>query len=150
SVASEMTLPAHTATFTQRSGANTASAHTITPKSALLFQTAPPLMSYRLASSFCFPIVLNPSFGADREKVFSDLHEADIQFRIITGDNFLRHDVIRYCDYEIHGGAAPNADTAHDYGFFVGNQPFDLSDHIETLYQCWTRAAGRRDRARGR
>ena len=87
------------------------------------------------SSSFCFPIVLNPDLQADREKVFAALHDADIGFRIITGGNFLRHDVIRYFDYEIHGGAAPNADTAHDNGFFVGNHPFDLSSQIEKLYR---------------
>ena len=94
------------------------------------------------SSSFCFPIVLNPDFEADREKVFADLHAADIQFRIITGGNFLRHDVIKYYDYEIHGGAAPNADTAHDYGFFVGNHPFDLSDRIEKLYRVLDKSCG--------
>jgi CDP-6-deoxy-D-xylo-4-hexulose-3-dehydrase len=70
------------------------------------------------SSSFCFPIVLNPD------------------------GNFLRHDVINYYDYEIHGGAAPNADTAHDYGFFVGNHPFDLSDRIEKLYRVLDKSCG--------
>jgi CDP-6-deoxy-D-xylo-4-hexulose-3-dehydrase len=86
------------------------------------------------SSSFCFPIVLNPALNLDRERVFAALHAADIQFRIITGGNFLRHDAIHYFDYEVHGGAAPNADTVHDHGFFVGNHPFDLTAQIEKLY----------------
>ena len=85
------------------------------------------------SSSFCFPIVLNPQLGVDRERIFAALHKADIRFRIITGGNFLRHDVIKYYDYEIHGGAAPNSDIAHDNGFFVGNHPKDLTKEIHLL-----------------
>jgi len=61
------------------------------------------------------------------------LREADIGFRIITGGCFLRHDAIRYYDYELVGDIA-NAYTAHDRGFFVGNHPFDLTDQIERLH----------------
>lgn len=86
------------------------------------------------SSSFSFPIVLNPERDPDRERVFAALREADIGFRIITGGCFLRHDVIRHYDYEIVGGAVPNAEMAHDYGFFVGNHPFDLAPQIERLY----------------
>ena len=50
--------------------------------------------------------------------------------------------MIKYYDSEIHGGAAPNADTAHDYGFFVGNHPFDLSDRIEKLYRVLDKSCG--------
>jgi len=87
------------------------------------------------SSSFCFPIVLNPDLMIDRDRVFAALHNADIRFRIITGGNFLRHDVIRFFDYEIHRGATPNADIAHDNGFFVGNHPFDLAGEIERLHR---------------
>jgi CDP-6-deoxy-D-xylo-4-hexulose-3-dehydrase len=68
------------------------------------------------------------------------LKEADIGYRIITGGNFLRHDVIKYYDYEIVGGATPNADMAHDYGFFVGNHPFDLTPQITRLREVLDRA----------
>jgi CDP-4-dehydro-6-deoxyglucose reductase, E1 len=84
--------------------------------------------------------VLNPDLKIDRERVFAALHDADIQFRIITGGNFLRHDVIQYFDHQIHRGATPNADTAHDNGFFVGNQPFDLSGEIERLHRVLSKA----------
>jgi CDP-4-dehydro-6-deoxyglucose reductase, E1 len=32
-------------------------------------------------------------------------------------------------------GDLKNANLAHDYGFFVGNHPFDLSDEINKLYE---------------
>lgn len=85
------------------------------------------------SSTFCFPIVLNPTRRIDREKVFSALRDADIGFRIITGGCFLRHDVISYYDYEVHGNGVPNAEIAHDNGFFVGNHPTDLTAQIRRL-----------------
>ena len=71
----------------------------------------------------------------------SALKEADIGYRIITGGNFLRHDTIKYYDYEIVGKII-NADIAHDWGFFVGNHPVDLSEQIQTFHSVLTRAAG--------
>ena len=85
-----------------------------------------------MSSSFCFPIILNPTFNLNRERVLNALKEADIGHRIITGGNFLRHDVIRYYDYECVG-EMKNADIAHDYGFFTGNHPFDLGEQIHRL-----------------
>ncbi|MBM3572741.1 MAG: pyridoxamine 5-phosphate oxidase, partial [Alphaproteobacteria bacterium] len=58
---------------------------------------------------------------------------------IITGGNFLRHDVIKHYDYEIVG-AVKNADIAHDHGFFVGNHPFDLTPQITKLREVLDRA----------
>ncbi|HEX9461628.1 MAG TPA: DegT/DnrJ/EryC1/StrS family aminotransferase [Alphaproteobacteria bacterium] len=84
------------------------------------------------SSSFCFTIILNPQRNIDRKRVFEALKKADIGYRIITGGCFLRHDVIKYYDYEIVGGIK-NANIAHDYGFFVGNAPTDLTAQIDTL-----------------
>ena len=92
------------------------------------------------SSSFCFPIILNPAKNPDRQAVFKALAEADIGFRIITGGNFLRHDVLRFYDYDVVGGGAPNADAAHDYGFFVGNHPYDLEPQIRRLRDVLDRA----------
>lgn len=85
------------------------------------------------SSCFSFTVILNPERGEDRNRVFSALREADIGFRIITGGCFLRHDAIRYYDYDMVG-EIKNAFIAHDRGFFVGNHPFDLSDEIERCH----------------
>lgn len=85
------------------------------------------------SSSFTFPIILNPKYRFDREQVFAALRAAGIQYRIITGGNMLRHDVMKFYDYEIVGNGCPNADIAHDHGFFVGNHPHDLTAQIDTL-----------------
>lgn len=84
------------------------------------------------SSSFCFPIILNPQYSLNRQRVLDALKEADIGHRIITGGNFLRHDVLRYYDYECVG-EIKNADIAHDHGFFTGNHPYDLSEQIYRL-----------------
>lgn len=85
------------------------------------------------SSAFSFTIILNPAQRPDRASIFAAMAEADIGFRIITGGNFLRHDVIKFYDYEIVGGAVPHAETAHDFGFFVGNHAFDLTPQLVRL-----------------
>lgn len=87
------------------------------------------------SSWFCFTMILNPKIELNREKVFQKLQDADIGFRIITGGCFLRHDVIKYFDYDCVGEIV-NANIAHDRGFFVGNHPVDLAPQLETLHKA--------------
>ncbi len=86
------------------------------------------------SSAFSLTIILNPALNPNREKVFAALKEADIGYRIITGGCFLRHDVLEYYDYEIVG-EIKNAYIAHDYGFFVGNHPHDLTPQLHRLHE---------------
>jgi len=92
------------------------------------------------SSAFSFTIILNPEFGLPRATVFAELKKADIGYRIITGGCITRHDVIKHYDYECVDGL-PNANLAHDRGFFVGNHPFDLTPQIERLREVLDRAA---------
>jgi CDP-6-deoxy-D-xylo-4-hexulose-3-dehydrase len=92
------------------------------------------------SSWFCFTIILNPDLKIDRGRVMAALKQADIGYRIITGGNFLRHDVIKYFDYE-RAGEIKNADIAHDRGFFVGNHPQGLTPQIERLREVLDSAA---------
>jgi CDP-6-deoxy-D-xylo-4-hexulose-3-dehydrase len=94
------------------------------------------------SSAFSFTIILKPETGADRRKVMMAMKENDILYRIITGGNFLRHEAIKYYDYDVVGGTV-NADLAHDWGFFVGNHPFDLTDNITRLYSVLDKAVPR-------
>src|SRR5262249_18998375 len=84
------------------------------------------------SSAFSFTIIVNPDSGLTRAQVFASLKQADIGYRIITGGCITRHDVIRHYDYETVD-ALPNANLAHDWGFFVGNHPSDLTPQIERL-----------------
>ena len=84
------------------------------------------------SSWFSFTTVLNPKISIKRSKVIHALRDAKIEFRIITGGCFLRHDVIRYFDYETVGNIV-NANIIHDRGFFVGNHPMNLEPQIKKL-----------------
>lgn len=92
------------------------------------------------SSSFSFTIILNPDRRINREAVFQALREADIGFRIITGGCFLRHDVIKYYNYDVVDGGTPNAELAHDHGFFVGNFPHDITPQLTRLREVLDRA----------
>lgn len=87
------------------------------------------------SSWFSFTMICNPKLKIDRKKVFRKLQDADIGYRIITGGNFLRHDVIKYFNYETVGEIV-NANIAHDHGFFVGNHPVDLSQQVQHLHKA--------------
>lgn len=76
---------------------------------------------------------VNPKSGISRDKVLKKLKNANIEHRIITGGNILRHDVIKYYDYALT--KSTNADIAHYNGFFVGNHPYDARDKIDYLYK---------------
>jgi CDP-4-dehydro-6-deoxyglucose reductase, E1 len=83
------------------------------------------------SSWFSFTMIINPESGVKRADVFNALKKADIGYRIITGGNFLEHDVIQYFDYEVTKSS--NASYAHNYGFFVGNAPKDMTQEIDLL-----------------
>lgn len=87
------------------------------------------------SSFFSFTIVIEPESGLDRAEVLSALKNANIQYRIITGGNFLRHDVIKYFDYDVVNGGTPHADYAHFNGFFVGNFPYPAEKEIRHLHK---------------
>lgn len=83
------------------------------------------------SSWFCFTMIINPDSSIERERVLKKLKDAGIEYRIITGGNILRNDVIKYYDYEVTKSS--NADIAHYRGFFVGNHPYDIRDKIDYL-----------------
>ena len=84
------------------------------------------------SSWFCFTIVLHPDLPVERATVVEALRQAGIGFRMVTGGCFLRHDAIRFFDYDT-AGPIVNADIVHDRGFFVGNHPVDLTPQITRL-----------------
>ncbi|MCM3878987.1 MAG: DegT/DnrJ/EryC1/StrS family aminotransferase [Vicinamibacterales bacterium] len=84
------------------------------------------------SSWFSFTMILNPELRIDRASVMEALRKAGIEFRMITGGCFPKHQAIRFFDHEIVGGIA-NAVLAHDHGFFVGNHPRDLTRELDDL-----------------
>jgi len=88
---------------------------------------------YGESSAFSFTIILNPDAGIDRQKVFDELRREDIGFRIITGGCILRHDVVKYYDFDIHEEIV-NGYIAHEQGFFVGNHPTPIEPQLMRLH----------------
>ena len=86
------------------------------------------------SSWFAFTLIMNPKKGIKREEVFKVLQKAEIGYRIITGGNFLEHDVIKYFDYEVT--KSDNASYAHNNGIFVGNSPTDMTKEIDLLVEA--------------
>ncbi len=86
------------------------------------------------SSWFSFTMIVSPNSQLKREKVLKALKDAEIGYRIITGGNFLSHDVIKYFDYSCD--KSTNAEYAHYNGFFIGNGPVDLIENINYLYQA--------------
>ena len=78
---------------------------------------------------------MSDELNISRDEVLSALHDNGIEHRIITGGNILRNDVISFYDHFVVNGYTPNTDKVHDRGFFVGNQPRDLTLQIEKLYE---------------
>lgn len=85
------------------------------------------------SSWFSFTMIINPESKIDRRRVLGRLKEANIEHRIITGGNILRHDVIMHYDHVVT--KSTNADIAHYNGFFVGNHPHDIRDRIDYLHE---------------
>ena len=85
------------------------------------------------SSWFSFTMIINPALNVDRKKVLQRLKQANIEHRIITGGNILRHDVIKHYDYTVTKSI--NADIAHYNGFFIGNHPYDIRDKIDYLHK---------------
>jgi CDP-6-deoxy-D-xylo-4-hexulose-3-dehydrase len=87
---------------------------------------------YGKSSAFSFPLVLNPARNPARKKILQALKKADVEYRIITGGCFPRHDVIKYFDHEI--GNIDNANITHDFGLFLGNYSEDLTNELSQAY----------------
>jgi CDP-6-deoxy-D-xylo-4-hexulose-3-dehydrase len=83
-------------------------------------------------SWFAFTLILSPAVSIERRQVLTALRHAGIEFRMITGGCFPRHPAIRFFDHEVIG-SLPNANLAHDRGFFVGNHPRDLTRELTRL-----------------
>src|SRR3990167_312119 len=63
------------------------------------------------------------------------MRRAGIEFRQITGGNFLQHPAASHYDYEVHGEGCSNARVVHDCGWFIGNHPTDLRPQLRRLHE---------------
>lgn len=85
-------------------------------------------------SAFSFTFIPTLESGLCRDDIAKKLRHASIDCRMITGGNFLQHEVIKYCEHSVVG-EIKHAKTAHDRGFFVGNHPHDLRPQLDLLHK---------------
>jgi len=90
------------------------------------------------SSWFGFTII---PLSVPRSRLLGPMREAGIEFRQITGGNFLQHPAAECYDYVVHGDGCPNAALIHDRGFFVGNHATDLTEQLLRLRQVLDEAA---------
>ena len=86
------------------------------------------------SSWFGFSLIINPKSNLNRKEVLKNLSDNLIECRPIVGGNFVKNEVMKYIDYDIHK-QLKNADYINDNGFFVGNSHVDLSIEINILYK---------------
>lgn len=84
------------------------------------------------SSWFGFSFIIKPTSNVKRKDIIQKLKAANIDCRPIVTGNFVRNDVMKYFDYEIHD-ELKNADYLHENGFFVGNHQIGLLDEIKYL-----------------
>lgn len=83
------------------------------------------------SSWFGFSLILRDESVA-RGKVVAKLRDSGIETRPVVAGNFARKEVVKWFDCEVPG-ELPNADIVDARGFFVGNNPEDLSSQIGYL-----------------
>jgi CDP-6-deoxy-D-xylo-4-hexulose-3-dehydrase len=86
------------------------------------------------SSWFGFSLIIKPSSNLKRKDIINILQKNKIECRPIVTGNFVRNEVMKYFDYEVHE-ELKNANHLHDNGFFVGNCHKCLSKNIKFLSQ---------------
>ena len=84
------------------------------------------------SSWFGFSLIIRPNSKLVRKDVINILQQNNVECRPIVTGNFVRNEVMKYFDYEVHK-ELKNANHLHDNGFFVGNSHKCLSKSINLL-----------------
>ncbi len=84
------------------------------------------------SSWFGFSLIINPKSSLRRKDIIKLLDKNKIECRPIVAGNFMKNEVMKYFEYEVHD-KLNNADHLHYNGFFVGNSHHSLTDNINFL-----------------
>lgn len=84
------------------------------------------------SSWFGFSLIIKPTSSLKRKDVIKKLQENNIDCRPIVTGNFVRNEVMKFFDYEVHA-TLTNADYLHENGLFVGNSQICLENEIMFL-----------------
>lgn len=86
-----------------------------------------------MSSWMGFAIIIRPDVPLARESIIKVLQKNAIECRPVVAGNFVKNEVIRWFNYEIHGALA-NADWIDENGFYVGNHSIDLKEQLMVLH----------------
>jgi len=89
------------------------------------------------SSWFGFSLLIRPCNDLWRKNVIEKLRANDIECRPIVAGNFVKNEVIKFFDYEVHGDLK-NARHLDQDGFFVGNHHTPLEDELKHLRNVLT------------
>ena len=84
------------------------------------------------SSWFGFSIIIRPGSSLTRKELVNKLNHLGFEIRPIVTGNFLKNEVIKFFDYEVHGDLK-NAEYLDKHGLFIGNQHYSISDAFEAL-----------------
>ncbi len=84
------------------------------------------------SSWFGFSMVLEPDASVSRERLVEVLTAHKVDVRPIVAGNFAKNEVLKWCDYSIHG-SLQHADDIDMRGLFVGNHHYTLKDEFDVL-----------------
>ena len=84
------------------------------------------------SSWFGFSLIIKPNSNVKRKDIINLLQKNKVECRPIVTGNFVRNEVMKYFNYEVHE-ELKNANYLHDNGFFVGNSHKNLSKSIYFL-----------------
>ena len=85
-----------------------------------------------MSSWFGFSIIIRPGSSLTRKELVNKLNHLGFEIRPIVTGNFLKNEVIKFFDYEVHGNLK-NAEYLDKHGLFIGNQHYSISDAFEAL-----------------
>lgn len=86
------------------------------------------------SSWFGFALILTNELSYLRNDLAEFLEDNNIECRPIVAGNFVKHDVIKYFDYEIFD-ELKNSNIIDESGLYVGNHHFCLQNEIDYLYE---------------
>ena len=93
------------------------------------------------SSWFGFSLVLRENAPVSREILVQRFTEKNIDVRPIVAGNFVKNEVIKWFDYEIHGELT-NAKAVDANGLFIGNHHYGLTDEFAWLAQTLRSVSG--------
>jgi len=85
-----------------------------------------------MSSWFGFSLIIRPGSALTRKELVNKLTHLGFELRPIVTGNFLKNEVIKFFDYEIHGDLK-NAEYLDKNGLFIGNHHYPMPKAFQTL-----------------